>query len=444
MKRFLSAPSAMIALCAATVAAAETCPPLPQAPDIDPQEEVMLPNNPPQVPAPRRHTPMPEAPPEAIHIKLTRAYCGDNCELASSVELRGDGEGVYRGERFDVLVKGEHRFPVAPGAVACLMGDFRAADFWSLAPAYTVDEPGLAISTLEIEAAGQHKTVKERVGVRVGAPTALARLELAVEAAGAQSYLVGDANTVPLLQAERFDFRSRAGAVLLDSAANLSPDAVVLAILAQGAPANQKVLTVGFSDNSAVAASARRGKLDLVRAMVAAGAFKDAPYQMREDALRAAIEDAWPAVVDELIKDGADLQARGEEGEAILNHLGANSLSARKIEDPTFRADRVTVIKLLIAAGAPIPRTIMFHAEAPEEVRLFLAAGADLEAKNDEGETPLLATYDEDVAIALLEAGADRNAKDEDGKTIIDKAANKDAGIPRVRAWLRAHPTDVR
>jgi ankyrin repeat protein len=92
------------------------------------------------------------------------------------------------------------------------------------------------------------------------------------------------------------------------------------------------------------------------------------------------------------------------------------------------------VIKLLLAAGAPIPRTIMFHSETPVEVQLFLDAGADLEAKNGEGETPLLAANDEEVAIALLEAGADRNAKDEDGKTIIDKAANKDAGMPRVFA----------
>jgi hypothetical protein len=443
MNCFYAAPVAVIALCAATVAAAETCPPLPKAPEIGAMEEVILPKNPPQVPAPRRHTPMPEAPPEAMHIKLTRAYCRDDCELASSVELRGDGEGVYRGERFDVLVHGEHRFPLAPGTMACLMDAFRAADFWSLAPAYTVDQPALEISTLEVEVAGHHKIVKERVGVRVGAPPTLARIELAVEAA-AQSYLIGDANTVPLLQAEHFDFRSRAGAVLLDRAANVSPDAVVLAILAQGTPANQKVLPHASGDNSAVATLARRGKLELVRAMVAAGAFKDAPYQMREDALHAAIEDAWPAVVEDLIKDGADVHARGEEGEEILNHLGAWSLSARKIEDPTFRADRVTVIKLLLAAGAPIPRTIMLHAETPEEVPLFLATGADIEAKNGRDETPLLATHHEGVAIALLEAGANRNAKDRDGRTIVDKAANKDTGMPGVLAWLRAHPAKAR
>jgi hypothetical protein len=56
-------------------------------------------------------------------------------------------------------------------------------------------------------------------------------------------------------------------------------------------------------------------------------------------------------------KDGADVHARGKEGGEMLNQLGY-SLLARKIEDPTFRADRVTVIKLLLTARAPIPRTI--------------------------------------------------------------------------------------
>jgi len=129
----------------------------------------------------------------------------------------------------------------------------------------------------------------------------LARLELAIEAAGAQSYLVGDANTVPLLQAEHFDFRSRAGTVLLDGAANLSPDAVVWAILAQGAPVNQKVSINGFQDDSAVAVAAplvdrvvmlnRRGRQhqENVGAMGAKGGillFLHADARLHRDTLR--------------------------------------------------------------------------------------------------------------------------------------------------------------
>ena len=88
-------------------------------------------------------------------------------------------------------------------------------------------------------------------------------------------------------------------------------------------------------------------------------------------------------MVEELIKDGADVHVRDDDGGEMLNRLGGDSISARKIENPTFRADRVAVIKLLLSAGAPVPRTIMFLAETPDEVRLFLASGADLEARND-------------------------------------------------------------
>jgi len=424
----------------ATAALAETCPELPKAPELSADEARILPKSPPRIATRQRHTPMPEAPLSSVHVTLTRGYCNGECEEASRVELGGDGQGAYRGARFDKLVQGDHRFPVTLGAMACLTQVLRAADFWSFAPAYMAGDPSSEIVTLDVEIAGQHKVVKARNGDRAGAPPVLSRLQLAVEAAGGASYLVGDANTVPLLQAEHFDFRSRAGAVLLDSAANLSSNTVVLAILAQGAPANQKVLTNGFTDNSAVATSARKGRLDLVRAMVAAGAFRDAPYQMAEDTMRAAIEDARPAVVEELIRDGADVRARNEDGQGMLERLGESSLTARPIEDPTFRADRVAVFKLLLAAGAPVPKTLLFQAKTAEEVRLFLAAGADLEARNG-AETPLLATSDEDVALALLEAGADRNARDDAGKTIADKAADKDTGMPRALAWLRAHPT---
>lgn len=442
MKAFLAPLLMVFALFGTVAVAAEPCPPLPKAPELDQMVTYLAPKHPPQVAPPTRHTPMPASPLETARIKLTRAYCRDkdDCELISSVELRGDGAGVFSGKILGVLAKGEHRFPVTPGAMDCLLEAFRAADFWSLAPAYVLNKPGMEFATLEVNVSGQRKVVRDRVGVLVGAPPMLARLELAVEAAGAQSYLVGDANTVPLLQAEHFDFRSRAGAVLLDGAANLSPDAVVWAILAQGAPVNQKVSINGFDDDSAVAVAARQGKLDLVRAMVAAGAFKDAPYQMREDALGAAIEDARPAVVEELIKDGADVGVHGDEGEEFLKRLGANSLSARKIEDPTYRADRLAVIKVLLANGAPLPPTAMHYARTPEEVQVLRAAGGDLEAKNQEGETPLLATVNEDVVLALLEAGANRFAKGSDGKTIAQKARNRLSSMPRVTAWLRAHP----
>ena len=53
----------------------------------------------------------------------------------------------------------------------------------------------------------------------------------------------------------------------------------------------------------------------------------------------------------------------------------------------------------------------------------MLDAGAYLEARNEDGQTPLheAARYGDDAAIrALLDAGADAGARDENGKTPFD------------------------
>jgi ankyrin repeat protein len=59
------------------------------------------------------------------------------------------------------------------------------------------------------------------------------------------------------------------------------------------------------------------------------------------------------------------------------------------------------------------------------KIRLAINFGADLEAKNKRGKTPLhWASYNDSIAIAklLLERGADVEAKDKWGRTPLDFA----------------------
>ena len=59
-----------------------------------------------------------------------------------------------------------------------------------------------------------------------------------------------------------------------------------------------------------------------------------------------------------------------------------------------------------------------------EETKILIEAGADINARNEYGETPLMYTYSEEKTKALIEAGADVNVKDNFGKTALMRTFN--------------------
>jgi ankyrin repeat protein len=69
--------------------------------------------------------------------------------------------------------------------------------------------------------------------------------------------------------------------------------------------------------------------------------------------------------------------------------------------------------------------------ESPEVITVLLDAGANVNARNDSGGTPLhmAAKYNEnpEVIIVLLDAGADGTAVNEDGLTPFDLAKDNEA-----------------
>jgi ankyrin repeat protein len=123
------------------------------------------------------------------------------------------------------------------------------------------------------------------------------------------------------------------------------------------------------------------------------------------------------------------------------------------------RLGRIEMMHLLIQRGAEVstrdPQTgwSLLHTAVEhgmkESIRVLAKAGADINALNDGGQTPLHLAVDAQTDAAeqigalpdlstirlLLELGADRSIRDNDGRTASDWAA--DAGVELLRNALR-------
>lgn len=158
----------------------------------------------------------------------------------------------------------------------------------------------------------------------------------------------------------------------------------------------------------------------------------------RGEELHAAVVCNKPELIDALLAEGADVNARmTNPDEAVeLNQVTALYMAAR--------FGKVECLKRLLAAGADVNaadahQTTPLHVVAYnndlkklsakkqlEIVQLLLAAGADVHLRNEPGDTPLhfaAQSGNAEVVAALLEAGADVNSRDKEGYQPIHGAA---------------------
>ena len=177
------------------------------------------------------------------------------------------------------------------------------------------------------------------------------------------------------------------------------------------------------------------GDADVVRQLLKAHAVVNGRSKVGNTALMAAAAAGNPEVVAILLRAGAEVNVRGwrnttallagangelESGEGIMGDLHA--------EIPDEVIDRTKVVRLLIDAGADV-NAIDDQSENAlftiydETARELLKTKINVNARNNDGETPLIATVASEVAELLANGGAELDLADPKGRTALMHAA---------------------
>jgi Domain of unknown function (DUF6438)/Ankyrin repeats (3 copies) len=403
----------------------------------------------------------------SLRVTLERTSCFGGCPVYS-VEILGDGRLTFHADT-SALIVGTHRGRISKDALARLVGDFRSANYFSLKDNYVAGWSDVPTYKTSIEFDGHKKKVVEEMGVLAGMPEVVGTLEHQIDVeAGTQKWLTETDETWPALLAEKWNFKAQTDenvALFASVVASGSPQ-LVQDFISAGAPA----LKLDKTGQGALVSAAGRGNSELVGRMVAGE--ESLPPDLLFLALRAAARSGDLATVDLLLDKGANVNGKanvedGDNDDTVLT-AAAKSGKADVVEeilryhpDPRQNGDGDVdvvsaavenfekkpgikeVIADLVAAGADVNardsqgRTPIFHAcDNPDAVKLLAAAGADVNAKDSNGYTPLMMCLTIKSVQALLDAGADPTIKNNQGKNAADWARQN--GIMAVSALLDA------
>jgi ankyrin repeat protein len=437
---------------------------------------------------PKAHVTAPILQPDSkVTITLKRSECMGSCP-AYTVAVSTDGI-VFDGG-YSVVAHEKHTDKADPDEVRKLAKRFVAADFYSMDDSYLAGVTDCATYVLSIAIDGHTKEVVDYVGEWEGMPAVISELEDEVDTfARTQRWIAGDDGLVPALRAEKFNFQSFEAQVMLKEAASRGKTATVKEFLEAGVPLKpfpapkpkneyravpfaevgwlnaasehpqtlQILINAGASKNDqndkdlALAGAARSGSLISVRTLIAYGANPNVDLTKLTatepgggmtlqgagtgSVLIDAADSGNPDVVREILHHHPRLELRDREGETAL-------FAAGHYRDPDIKGARVECVRLLVEAGADVnardengntPLHETFLTDVEEEL---LKLGADVNARNKDGETPIFTTVDDDAIPLFVEHGANLNLRNNKGQTVVEAAQEK--GPSRQEALRKA------
>jgi ankyrin repeat protein len=427
---------------------------------------------------------------KTVRMKLSRTECFGACP-SYEVELTGEGRVSYQGTNF-VALRGRHGATVDQGVVKDLVERFRRADFFTLNDAYRAPITDNPTYTVSLTVDGRTKTVEDYVGLAGGMPDAVHDLENAIDrAAGSDRWLLGNADTVPSLRAENWDFNSQAqeNQLIAAGVAEYGSAAAMKDLIGAGAPLGAAG-PAGYwtPQGTALEVAANRGKTEMLSALLTAPVKW--PKPVLSNALQLAARRGAADAAFHLIGRGADCTYKDNAGHTILmsaaesgvadvirailncettgkppsakntdvNAQDSDGATALILNATSFTSnegtpgyDRAKAVATLAAAGASIDLrdknrdTALTANNIYEDVAsALLKAGANVNAQNKMGETALMRALTLKLVKVLLERGADptlRNAKGQTAAEVLSQNGYNNDGLAFLKTWMTTHPT---
>ena len=218
---------------------------------------------------------------------------------------------------------------------------------------------------------------------------------------------------------------------------------IVLLSLAAGAVVSCTRRPVDYAKlDTELLRSARKGDTAAVQHLLQQGAHIEAKDQGGSTAVALAADYGHPDTVRLLLEKGADSIAGGLSGEGALTEavrIGYTTKVALVLErgvDPKTKNEALFIMgesgPVVLQMPTPArPVQAQQNQERPDidcakTVGLLLDHGANIEARNEEDDTPLMWAAEHgqtDVVRALLERGADVEARNKYGSTALVLAA---------------------